>query len=76
MLVPTRHHSRSRVDKRRSHQALKKVQLVKCPHCAVMILPHRVCPKCGYYQEKEVIDVYRGLSKKEKKQKEKEIKGK
>jgi len=73
MALPARHHSRSRVNKRRSHLALKPVNLVKCPHCGRMIMPHRVCPYCGYYKGKQVIDVYKGLTTKEKKVKEKEI---
>ena len=72
-LVPARHHSRSRVNKRRSHAALKLLKLIKCSHCGEMILPHRVCPFCGYYQEKEIIDVFKGLTKKEKKKRQKEI---
>ncbi len=73
MALPARHHSRSRVNKGRSHLALKPLNLVKCPHCGRKILPHRVCPYCGYYKDKEAIDVYKGLTKKEKKIKEKEI---
>lgn len=73
MALPARHHSRSRVNKRRSHLALKPFNLVKCPHCGKMIIPHRVCPYCGYYKDQVKIDVYKGLSKKEKKQKAKEI---
>ncbi len=76
MALPARHHTRSRVNKRRSHLALKPVNLIKCPHCGRKILSHRVCPFCGYYKGKEVIDVYKGLSKKEKKQKAKEIEAK
>ena len=73
MAVPSRHHSRSRVNKRRSHMALKLSNLIKCSHCGERILPHQVCPFCGYYKEKEVIDVFKGLSKKERKKKQKEI---
>jgi len=73
MGVPSRHHSRSRVNKRRSHMALKPLNFIKCSHCKKMIMPNRVCPYCGYYKEKEVIDVLKGLSKKEKKLKQKEI---
>lgn len=73
MVVPTHHHTRSRVGKRRSHQALKKPQLIKCPQCGSFIMPHRVCSFCGYYKGKEVIDVYKGLSKKEKKKRKQEI---
>jgi large subunit ribosomal protein L32 len=73
MALPARHHSRSRVNKGRSHMALKPLNLVKCFHCGRNILSHRVCPYCGYYKDKVVIDVYKGLSKKEKKQKEKKL---
>jgi predicted nucleic acid-binding Zn ribbon protein len=38
-----------------------------------MIPPHQVCPFCGYYKEEEVIDVFKGLTKKERKKKQKEI---
>jgi len=76
MALPARHHTRSRVNKGRSHLALKLVNLIKCSHCGRKILSHRVCPFCGYYKGKEVIDVYKGLSKKEKKQKAKEIEAK
>jgi large subunit ribosomal protein L32 len=24
--------------------------LTKCTQCGSLILPHRVCPKCGYYK--------------------------
>ncbi|MDH4140206.1 MAG: 50S ribosomal protein L32, partial [Coriobacteriia bacterium] len=27
-----------------------------CPQCHEVKLPHRVCPSCGYYDGKEVID--------------------
>lgn len=73
MGLPARHHSRSRVNKRRSHLAIKPINLAKCSHCGEMISPHQVCPFCGYYKEKEVIDVFKGLTKKEKKKKQKEI---
>ena len=74
MALPARHHTRSRVNKGRSHLALKQINLIKCSHCGRKILSHRVCPFCGYYKGKEVIDVYKGLSKKEKKQKEQSLK--
>ena len=76
MPVPKKHHTKSRRDRRRSHQALKKLYLVPCSHCGELILPHRVCPSCGYYKGKEVIDVLAKLDKKERKRKEKELKEK
>lgn len=31
--------------------------MVECAHCHALILPHRVCPACGYYGGKEVLKV-------------------
>ncbi len=73
MAVPKKRHTKSRRNKRRSHQALKKTNLVPCSKCKEMILPHRYCPFCGTYAGKEVVDVMAKLTKKEKKKKEKEI---
>jgi len=48
--------------------------LAVCPKCKGFVRPHTVCPNCGYYKEKEVIDVFKKLDKKERKKKEKEMK--
>jgi len=37
---------------------------------------HTVCQNCGYYGEREVVDVLKDLTKKERKNKEKEISSK
>ena len=39
---------------RRSHLAITLPTLVECPHCHEPKLPHRVCPRCGYYKGKAV----------------------
>ena len=31
--------------------------MVKCPSCGEMIKAHRICPKCGSYKGKTVINV-------------------
>jgi large subunit ribosomal protein L32 len=31
--------------------------LVECSSCGNKILPHRVCPKCGFYRGKQVINM-------------------
>jgi large subunit ribosomal protein L32 len=36
-------------------------------------LPHTVCQNCGTYKGREMVDVMKKLTKKERKQKEKEI---
>ena len=73
MPVPKQRHTKSRRNRGRSHHALKKRAVFYCPKCKAVILPHQVCANCGYYNGKEIIDVMAKLSKKEKKNKAKEI---
>ena len=56
MAVPKRRVSTTRRDKRRSNVwKLDAPTLVSCPHCKTLIAPHKVCPNCGYYGDKEII---------------------
>ena len=55
--LPKKKHSRTRRDKRRTHDALKPHNTVQCSNCGEMRLPHRVCPNCGFYKGREVIEV-------------------
>ena len=73
MPVPKQRHTKGRRNRRRSHHALKKLNLIACPKCGQMNLPHQVCFNCGIYKNMEVIDVLKKLTKKERKQKEKEL---
>lgn len=50
MAVPKRRTSRSRQGTRRSHHHVTPVQIQFCANCNEPVLPHRVCPNCGYYQ--------------------------
>ena len=54
---PKHRHSKARRDKRRAHDFLKAPSLSECPNCHEPKMPHRVCPHCGHYKGKEVIDV-------------------
>ncbi len=54
---PKRRHSRARRDKRRAHDRLIPLSLSRCPNCHEAKLPHRVCPHCGSYKGREVIEV-------------------
>jgi large subunit ribosomal protein L32 len=73
MAVPKQRHTKSRRNRRRSHLGLKKKNLSTCPKCGEPILSHRYCPNCGYYKDREVVDVLAKLEKKQKKEKEKEL---
>lgn len=58
MAVPKRRTSKTRKNKRRaSSYKLPNVTVGECPKCHETKLPHRVCKSCGYYGEKEVINV-------------------
>jgi large subunit ribosomal protein L32 len=35
---------------------LKARALAECPNCGEMTMPHRVCPYCGYYKGKQVLN--------------------
>jgi len=76
MAVPKKRTTKSRQQKRRANIFLTAPSLIKCPKCGSLVPPHTVCPNCGYYKNREVIDVLKKLTKKERKQKEKEIKSK
>jgi large subunit ribosomal protein L32 len=54
---PKRKHTSGRRDRRRAHDALEIVNMVQCKNCGEMRLPHRVCPNCGHYRDREVIEV-------------------
>ncbi|MDK2821064.1 MAG: large subunit ribosomal protein [Clostridia bacterium] len=58
MGVPKRRTSKSRKNKRRSVWSKMAVpKLVECPQCHELKLSHRVCPKCGFYKGREVLQV-------------------
>lgn len=57
MGVPKKKTSKARRDKRRSHDALTPPGFVPCPQCREPKLPHHVCPHCGTYKGKEIIEV-------------------
>ncbi len=55
--LPKRKTSKGRRDRRRAHHALKARQLITCTNCGEKHLPHRVCPSCGHYDGREVIEI-------------------
>ena len=58
MAVPKKKQSPTRRNKRRAnHDRMTAPTVVMCPQCAEPRLPHRVCPSCGTYKGREVIEM-------------------
>ncbi|MDP2983922.1 MAG: 50S ribosomal protein L32 [Candidatus Latescibacter sp.] len=56
MAVPKRKTSKSRKGLRRTHWKLEIPAVATCAHCGQPVMPHRVCPECGYYKGRQVIE--------------------
>jgi large subunit ribosomal protein L32 len=55
---PKRKTAKARKNERRSHiKVAELTDLVECPQCHSMKMPHRACPTCGTYKGREVIDL-------------------
>ncbi len=57
MAVPKRRTSKQRKRKRRGHDVAPAVAQQACPRCGDPRRPHRVCPNCGHYGDREVVRV-------------------
>lgn len=57
MGLTKRRFSKARTGSRRAHYRTRAVTLVDCPQCHARMVPHRVCPSCGYYRGRQVVTV-------------------
>lgn len=57
MAVPKRRTSKQRKRKRRTHHEAGATAIQECPRCGDPRRPHRICPSCGYYDDREVVPV-------------------
>lgn len=55
MAHPRSKFSKTRRDKRRTHQKASIPTVATCSNCGAPHVYHRVCPECGYYRGNEVI---------------------
>lgn len=53
---PKRKLSKSRRDKRRTHQGDTAATIVTCPNCSAPKLYHTICGACGFYRGKQFIE--------------------
>ncbi len=56
MAVPKSRTSKAKRDSRRSHDALATPAISTCPECNGPKAPHRVCPNCGHYKDRTIIE--------------------
>ncbi|WP_412542194.1 50S ribosomal protein L32 [Longispora sp. K20-0274] len=57
MAVPKRRMSRSNTRSRRANWKAQVVPTVACPQCKADKLAHAVCPTCGTYNGRQVVEV-------------------
>ena len=57
MAVPKQRTGRASTHTRRSaNDRISAPVRTVCPQCGEVKLPHRVCPSCGFYKNREVIE--------------------
>ena len=54
MAVPKRKTSKAHKGQRNSHAAIHPASLSACKRCGYLRPPHRVCPQCGHYRDREI----------------------
>jgi len=56
MGVQQHRRSKARIRRRRAENLkLESPKVIECPQCHELTQPHRVCPACGYYKNREVV---------------------
>jgi len=40
--------------RRAHHDKVTAPNVIACPNCGDMMMPHRVCPACGHYKGRKV----------------------
>jgi large subunit ribosomal protein L32 len=56
MAHPKGRTSKSKRDKRRTHYKASLPTLATCSNCGTTVKYHHICPECGYYRGKQVIE--------------------
>ena len=70
MGLPSKRRTKTSKKERAAHFALKSRVLNSCSKCGQPVLPHRVCPKCGTYKNREMVKIKTRAKSARQKQKE------
>jgi large subunit ribosomal protein L32 len=57
MAVPKRKSSNARSGSRRAHHHKKPKQYHYCPQCSTAVVTHVICPNCGHYGGRTVVEM-------------------
>ncbi|WP_172189859.1 50S ribosomal protein L32 [Lentilactobacillus kribbianus] len=57
MATPARRTSKTKKRLRRTNIKLDTPNLSACPNCGELRVSHKVCPSCGYYDGRQVMNV-------------------
>ncbi len=55
--LPKQRISRAHQGNRRRHHFIPPLNLVACSNCRELKRPHHVCPNCGQYRGRQVIEI-------------------
>jgi large subunit ribosomal protein L32 len=55
MAVPRNRMSNARKNSKRAHHAKQPKQSTPCSNCGAARLSHRLCPSCGYYNNRSIV---------------------
>lgn len=55
MAVQQHRVSKMRCRRRKAANRYKGIQTDRCSKCGDTRLPHRVCPSCGFYKDRQII---------------------
>ena len=61
--VPKKRVSKARKRSRRANWKISAPNSNKCPQCKGPKLSHRMCPKCGYYDGRQVVNMEEAAAK-------------